>query len=182
MFEADSTKWYQIYTHSNTEKKLHGKIVNLGFEAYLPVRKIKKIWSDRSKIIEEPAFKSYIFAKLDADEMRVVERLSGFCHFVRYGNNRKSKRQNGSYFPNISDQDIQIIRSALLDCPTAVLADECKLIKNTFVRIKYGCLKGYKGKLLDDSLGGKVAISLKGLERSIIITVPTNVLEVLEKA
>ena len=71
----NKNKWYQIYTQPNAEKILYNKICAYGVQAFLPIRIVKRQWSDRVKTIKEPAFKSYIFAKLNYDEMRFVERL-----------------------------------------------------------------------------------------------------------
>jgi len=179
MLVADEN-WYQIYTRSNAEKKLYEKIIALGATAFLPLRKVRKQWSDRIKTIEEPAFKSYIFAKLSVAQMRMVERLSEFCYFVSYGSRSKSGIQRyGKFFPAISDHDIDTIANVLAAFPSTELLDKSKLAKGTMVQINQDSLKGYQATLLADPKGNKVAIDIKGLEQSLVMTVPVALLTVV---
>ena len=43
----------------STEKKI---------ESYCPLNKVRKKWSDRMKTVEEPLFKSYVFARVNDEE------------------------------------------------------------------------------------------------------------------
>ena len=170
-------KWYQIYTKSNSEKVLYKKITELGFEAYLPIRKLKKQWSDRVKVIEEPAFKSYMFVKLYSEEMRLVERFSEFCYFVAYGNKNKSNQSiSERFFPQISDQTLNTIAEILELFPEAKLQQK-KLQKGERVTIVSGSLSGYQGILVESSTGKKVVVELDGLEQSLLITIPLSLLQ-----
>ena len=170
-------KWYQIYTQPNAEKKLYNKILSYGFHAFLPIRLIKRQWSDRVKTIEEPAFKSYIFAKLNYNEMRCVERLSQFCYYVSYGGTINSAGQKSDkIYPYITDKTVEQIAMVLTEHPQAIMEDN-KLIKGDKIEITEGSLKKYQGNLLCSPSGNKVALKLYGLKQSLIITVPVALLK-----
>ena len=171
--DINEDKWYLIYTKFNAEKKLYEKIINRGILAYLPIRKIKRKWNDRFKIIEEPAFESYIFAKLNYDSMHQVEQLSGFMFFVSYGggNNKIDK-----CFPHITDTTIWQIAKILTEYPQASLKHNT-LIQGDKVEITKGSLINYQGILTTDPEGDKVAIKIKGLDQSLMITVPMSLLK-----
>lgn len=171
--QINEHKWYLIYTKFNAEKKLYEKIINRGILAYLPIRKIKRKWNDRFKIIEEPAFESYIFAKLNYDSMHQVEQLSGFMFFVSYGggNNKIDK-----CFPHITDTTIWQIAKILTEYPQASLKHNT-LIQGDKVEITKGSLINYQGILTTDPEGDKVAIKIKGLDQSLMITVPMSLLK-----
>ena len=175
--QTNENKWYLIYTKSNTEKKLYEKIIARGILAYLPLRKIKKKWSDRIKMCEEPAFKSYVFAKLNSETMRIVEQLSGFLFLVSYGGGKQSTEQiKNKIFPVITDLTIEQISRTLAEYPKATLIDS-SLIKGDKVEITKGSLKHYQGNLTTHPEGTKVAINLNGLKQSLIITVPMELLK-----
>ena len=174
---AIQRKWYQVYTKSNCEKKLYEKISQLGLEAYLPTRKIKKQWSDRVKVVEEPAFKSYMFVKIYSDEMRLVERFSEFCFFIAYGNNRqKNQGQSTQFFPQITDQTISTITEVLESFPEAELQQK-NFQKGERVIISAGSLSGYQGILVESPAGKKVVLEIAGLEQSLLIKVPLSLLQ-----
>ncbi|WP_332733022.1 UpxY family transcription antiterminator [Flavihumibacter sp.] len=74
--------WYAIYTKPRWEKKVHGLFQQRGIESYCPLNKVKKKWSDRVKIIEEPLFKSYLFVHIAEDQKTEVRFVDGVVNFV----------------------------------------------------------------------------------------------------
>jgi len=177
---ATEKKWYQIYTNPNCEKKLEVKMKGLGLQVYLPVREIKKQWSDRVKTVQEPAFKSYLFAKLHAEEMRLIERLSEFNHIVSYGDSKRtSERVSSRFFPSITDNTIEKISAVLAAYPQAELTQK-RFKKGERVMVTSGSLSGYQGIVVDCNTTKKVAVDLEGLEQSLLISIPEALLKCVE--
>ncbi|KIC94689.1 UpxY family transcription antiterminator [Flavihumibacter solisilvae] len=79
---SDKKTWYAIYTKPRWEKKVHDLMLRRGLESYCPLNKVRKKWSDRFKIIEEPLFKSYVFVKVSEDEKPGVRYIDGVVNFV----------------------------------------------------------------------------------------------------
>lgn len=75
-------KWYALYTKPRWEKKVHRTLQIKGVESYCPLNKVRKKWSDRIKVIEEPLFKSYLFVRLDEAEKTEVRYVDGVINFV----------------------------------------------------------------------------------------------------
>ena len=65
----DRTKphWFAVYTKSRNEKKVYERLIDEGYEAYLPLQKRLKQWSDRKKWVEEPLLRSYVFVKINRE-------------------------------------------------------------------------------------------------------------------
>jgi len=80
--KEDKKRWLVVYTKPRWEKKVHLSLVKLGIEAYCPLNKVKRKWSDRTKIIEEPLFKSYVFVKVALAEMTEVRFVDGVLNYV----------------------------------------------------------------------------------------------------
>lgn len=60
-------------------------MVDRGVESYCPLNKVRKKWSDRYKMVEEPLFKSYVFVRIaDAQktEVRMVEGVVNFVYWL----------------------------------------------------------------------------------------------------
>lgn len=75
--------WYAVYTKSRTEKKVALRLKEAGIEAYCPVNKREKQWSDRRKVTEEPLFRSYVFVNIDLEKQSAtVRRTLGVVNFV----------------------------------------------------------------------------------------------------
>ena len=95
--------WYAVYTKPRWEKKVHQLILDKGMESYCPLNKVRKKWSDRYKIVNEPLFKSYVFVRLSEEEKTTVRMVNGVVNFV-YWNGKPAR---------IRDQEISIIKKFL---------------------------------------------------------------------
>lgn len=75
-------RWLVVYTKPRWEKKVHASLVRKGIEAYCPLNKVRRKWSDRMKTIEEPLFKSYVFVKVEDTGMTDVRFVDGVLNYV----------------------------------------------------------------------------------------------------
>ena len=78
--QADKN-WYVLYTKPRHEKKVAEHLSEAGYSTYCPLYKVKRQWSDRTKVVEEPLFRSYIFIHI---EDRKREEVFAFPGTVRY--------------------------------------------------------------------------------------------------
>ena len=78
--QADKN-WYVLYTKPRHEKKIAERLTGAGYTTYCPLYKVKRQWSDRTKVVEEPLFRSYIFIHIE-DHKR--EEVFTFPGTVRY--------------------------------------------------------------------------------------------------
>ena len=74
--------WFVIYTKSRNEKKVAELLQKNGVEVFCPLVKLKKNWSDRTKIVETPLFNSYVFVNLSEKDRNVVFNVPGVIRFV----------------------------------------------------------------------------------------------------
>lgn len=77
--------WYALYTKSRHEKSVYEELCKRRIESFLPTRVVKRRWSDRTKVIEEPLFKSYLFVKTDPLHKTDVLTIKGSVKFVSAG-------------------------------------------------------------------------------------------------
>ena len=62
-------------------------MVKKSIEAYLPLVKERRKWSDRKKWVELPLFSSYLFAKIELKESIYVLQTHGVSTIVRFNGN-----------------------------------------------------------------------------------------------
>jgi transcription antitermination factor NusG len=79
---AEEKHWYALYTKPRWEKKVSRILTERGFESYCPVNKVRRKWSDRIKMIEEPLFKSYVFIRVNEQFQQEVRMVPGIMNFV----------------------------------------------------------------------------------------------------
>jgi transcription antitermination factor NusG len=77
-----TAKWFAIYTRPRWEKKVNGLLLQKGIECYCPLNKVRRKWSDRIKVVEEPLFKSYVFVKVTDEQRTNVRMTNGVVNFV----------------------------------------------------------------------------------------------------
>jgi len=82
MKEQITKKWLVVYTKPRWEKKVNTSLVKKRIEAYCPLNKVRRKWSDRMKTIEEPLFKSYVFVKVEDAGMTEVRFVDGVLNYV----------------------------------------------------------------------------------------------------
>ena len=73
--------WYVLYTKPRNEKKVAQRLSEAGYTVYCPLQKVRRQWSDRTKVVEEPLFKSYLFIQIE-DHRR--DEVFTFPGTVRY--------------------------------------------------------------------------------------------------
>lgn len=133
-----SSKWLAIYTRPRWEKKVDILLKEKGFESYCPLNKVRRKWSDRIKLVEEPLFKSYVFVKVDDAGRSMVRMTSGVINFV-YWDGKPAV---------IKDKEIGVIRR-FLDEHENVEVQPMNLEVNQRVKITHGPLMDQEGRVMD---------------------------------
>jgi transcription antitermination factor NusG len=133
-----SKKWLAIYTRPRWEKKVNQLLTEKGFESYCPLNKVKRKWSDRIKVVEEPLFKSYVFVKVAEDDRSEVRMTSGAINYV-YWNGKPAV---------IKEKEIAAIRRFLNEYEY-VEARPMDVKVNQRVRIINGTFMDQEGKVLE---------------------------------
>lgn len=131
-------KWLAVYTRPRWEKKVNQLLSEKGLESYCPLNKVRRKWSDRVKLVEEPLFKSYVFVKVTDEDRTSVRMTNGVINFI-YWNGKPAV---------IKEKEIIAIRRFLNEYEN-VEARPSQLKVNQRVRITKGTLMDQEGKVLD---------------------------------
>jgi transcription antitermination factor NusG len=131
-------KWYVIYTRPRWEKKVYSLLTAKAIESYCPLNKVRRKWSDRIKLVEEPLFKSYLFVKTDEEGRLPVRMTDGVVNFV-YWNGKPAI---------VKEKEIQTIKKFLNE------HEQVELVRMDFkpndkVVITSGPLMDKEGKVLE---------------------------------
>ena len=78
---SQNLPWYVLYTKPRNEKKVAQRLSEAGYNVYCPLQKVRRQWSDRTKVVEEPLFTSYLFIQIE-DSRR--DEVFSFPGTVRY--------------------------------------------------------------------------------------------------
>ena len=160
--------WYALYTKPRNEKKAFESLGEAGIEAYLPLIKTLKQWSDRKKWVEEPLFRSYIFVHIDKSDYFKVLNVFGIVRYITFEGKAVA----------IPENQIQAIKQyvgkdfePLDETKEFSIGDKVEVVK--------GSLMGLQGRLVSIKNKQKVKIEIEAIAQSVYVSVPKSFLEIL---
>ncbi len=153
-----SYRWYPVSTRSRAEKKVYEALERKNIQAYLPLKKSLKQWSDRKKIVEEPLIKSYLFVYISAKEYVEVLRINGIARFLYFSGKIAS----------IPDQQIQDLK-LLLATDADLEVFEMDIQPGQRVKIKAGPFQGMLAEMVSIQNKQRVILRLQHMGYAIHI-------------
>ncbi len=135
--KMEKRRWYAVYTKPRWEKKVYQLLQQKGIESYCPLNKVRRKWSDRIKMVEEPLFKSYVFVQVAEEEKTMVRMTNGIVNFV-YWLGKPAV---------IKDREVELIKRFLNE-HESVEAQSINVDKNSRVKIESGVFMNLEGKVI----------------------------------
>jgi len=165
--DLNTKKWYAAYVASRQEKIACKLLFEKGTEAYLPLVKTMRQWSDRKKMVEFPLLSGYLFVHIAPVEKETVLQTRGIVRFVR------------------SEGKDAIIRSEEIDRLKQLIELGYHLeafgIKRNYkegekVKITSGALKNIEGYVVENKEGRFIDVLLESIGQSIRVKLPEEIL------
>ena len=164
--------WHALYVHSRAEKKVYERLVEMGFEAYLPLITKMKQWSDRMKKVEEPLFKSYLFVRSDEKRHFEILSLPGVTRFVSFEHKAVVVPENQ-------------IKAVMKYCDDYVEEEKetetIELHEGQLVRITSGELMGLIGRLAPINNKKRLIVYIESVGHYIPINIPRTKVEPVQE-
>lgn len=158
--------WYAIYTRSRYEKKVFSELIARGIDAYLPLNRTLRRWSDRKVWVEEPYIRSYVFVNVDANKYALALQVTGAVKYIFFEGKPAI----------IPDWQIELLKKAL------EIGKDYEITNKAFapgdkVMISRGAFINFSGELLETQGKHKVIIRIDHIGHSILLTIPLSYLE-----
>ena len=158
--------WYAVYTRPRAEKQVYERLLEKGIEAYLPLQKKLRQWSDRKKWVETPLFSSYVFVKIDRRFYDSVLQTHGVVKYITF-------EGKAATIPQEQIDNLRIIVDSNADVETSWQ----KYKKGEKVTVNGGALKGLSGELISDGGRRKVLVRVDRLDQNLVVEVPLALIE-----
>jgi transcription antitermination factor NusG len=162
------SKWYAVYTRPRFEKQVLKSLVDQGIEAYLPLIKTMRQWSDRKKIVEVPLFSSYVFVHIDRSLYDQVLQTHGAVKYITFEGKAAS-------IPSNQIDKLKII----VDSNEKVESTWETRHRGDQVIVSAGSLKGLQGELITKGDRKKVLVRIHGLDQNLIVEVHSSLIELV---
>jgi transcription antitermination factor NusG len=166
LINPNEPRWYAAYTKSRTEKKILARLMETGFEAYLPIRRKRHQWSDRLKWVEEPLIKSYIFIRVNEKDYYNAINTQGLVCYVTF---------EGKAAP-IPDRQIEVLKMLLNEGAEMEVTNERIAAGEKIIVIK-GPLVGMPGEMVEYRGKKKVLVRLGSTGTNILVTIDLELIE-----
>lgn len=164
---AMEKKWLVFYTKSRAEKKTLEYLHKFGFEAWLPMHKVVRQWSDRKKKMEVPLFNSYIFVKDMEANIQEIVKVPGISWNIRHNGKPAVLR----------DAEFQTIQRFLESGLTIEIGSSLELEKGDKVEVMDGPLKGAVGFLSGTYNEQKFIIEVESIDQVMRVNVDKGLLK-----
>jgi transcription antitermination factor NusG len=155
----ESSRWHAVYTKPRWEKKVNALLAAKGIVTYCPLNRVRRKWSDRIKMVEEPLFKSYVFVQINSAELSIVRMTNGVLNYV-YWNGKPAI---------IKDAEIDTIKKFMNEYEQ-VEARPFVVETNQRVRIDAGLLMQKEG-IVQKVMHNKVEVIIESLGYLLVATV-----------
>ncbi len=157
--------WYPLYTKSRYEKKAYDQLIKSGYEAFLPLQKTIRQWSDRKKTVELPLISSYVFVRIPRNKLYDVVNIYGISRYISFNGQPAIVRDN----------EIELLKLAL-ENKNEIEVKDGFLKVGAEVKFSTGVFKGFSGKVIKQSNKNKLLIELESMGKTILITVDKSYL------
>ena len=162
-------KWIAVYTKSRHEKVVIKELENKNIEAYCPMFKERRQWSDRKRWVEFPLFRSYVFAKIELKNSIYILQAMGVHHIIKFQGN----------ISIIPDEIIQNIKS-MIDGGFTVEQVEY-FVKGDEVKVVDGPLKGMEGIVVKIKNENKLVLKVAAIQQAIAVQIHPGYLKPKKK-
>lgn len=152
-------RWFALTVKHQHERGVQAALASCEIEAFVPVYRARRPWSDRVKEVEAPLFPGYVFGCFPARERVRVLNTPGVGRIVGFG---------GVPMP-VADEEIANIRAALGS--HLALRPWPFLKTGDRVRVERGPLRGVEGRLLREKNGLRLVIGVELLQRAMAVEV-----------
>jgi transcription antitermination factor NusG len=155
----EASPWYALTVKHQHERTIEMALVDRGFEAFSPMYRSRRQWSDRTKEIELPLFAGYVFCRFPCEARIQVLNTPAIWRIVEFGGRPSA----------VSDAEIETLR--------AIVASELHirpwphLKPGDRVRIERGPLRGVEGVLMREKDALELIVGVDLLQRFVAVQI-----------
>lgn len=165
----EDLKWYVMYTTSRSEKKVANRLLERGWEVYLPIVEELRQWSDRKKKVQKALFNGYVFVKTRRDQLWECLQVPGAVKFVHFSGEHAT----------IDERVIDVIKR-VVETGVDIETDGSEIAPGEQVKVIAGPLQHMTGECIEKGNKDYFVIRVPGIDQNMLINVPRKFLEVVK--
>jgi transcription antitermination factor NusG len=170
MLFSDTGPWFALQVVPRHEKSVDKILEYRGYTHFLPTYRVRRRWSDRVSVVEEPLFPGYVFCRSQSNLMETIRGSPGIIRIVTFG---------GRPHP-VPDEEIealqQIVRGKREYSAFRYLNVGQK------VRVISGPLTGVSGTITQFKNRDRLVISLEVIMKSVSVEIDQSEVALVQAA
>lgn len=163
--------WYAVFTKPRAEKKVLERMLDSDIEAFLPLIKTVRQWSDRKKTVQLPLIPSYVFVNIEEKNLNKTLPIPGTVNVLKHlGKPAKIKEfeiQNLKILSN-SDEKFEI-------------SNNFRVVTGDTVEVTNGPFMGLIAVCEKTSSSHRVVVKIDSLGSGFNVNIPLSFLRKIEK-
>ena len=162
-------QWIAVRSKPRAEKVALKQLEKKGMQAYLPLVRQKRKWSDRMKWVELPLLPGYLFAKVELKKSLFVLQTHGVSTVVKFGD------------------EVAVVQESVVTSIRLALEGGYELEPTEYftngdeVEVIEGPMKGMKGIVSAIKGVEKLIIKIDALQQAISVHIETKFLQSVRK-
>jgi len=166
----EQKNWYAIFTKPRAEKKVLQRMLENDIDAFLPLTKTIRQWSDRKKTVELPLISSYVFVNLEEEELYKTLPIPGTVNVLKHlGKPAK-----------IRDEEIENLKILSSNTKDFEISNYTKVIQGDAVEVTKGPFMGLIATCEKTSSGHRVIVKIDSLGSCFNVNIPLSFLRKIE--
>ena len=161
--------WIVVRSKPRSEKIAYAQLKEKGIEAYLPLLKERRKWSDRKKWVEFPLFSSYLFAKIEIKNSIFVLQTNGISSLVKFGEE----------IAIVQDEVVNAIKLAINGGYQLTPAEY--FIAGNAVEVIEGPMRGVKGIVAQLKGKDRLVIKIDAIQQALSIDIDTRFIKNIKR-
>lgn len=158
--------WHALYVNSRAEKKIGEVLWAKNIEAYVPLIKTMRQWSDRKKIVEFPLINGYVFVRCMLNQYDQILKTKGVVNFVK----------SEGKIAIVRDVEIERLKQLVkLGYHLEALSINQVYKEGDRVKISSGALKGIEGFVTQQKENRCIEVLLESIGQCIRVRLPPEI-------
>ncbi len=160
-----SASWFALTVKPQHERTVAEQLQVKSLEAYVPLYRSRRRWSDRIKTLDLPLFPRYVFCRFDPERRAAVLKTAGVLTIVGF---------NGKPCP-VSDEEIDAVKTMVSSGMPIQVWPYVRTGQR--VRIRQGAMAGLEGILVREKAAYRIVVNVELLNRGVSVEIERDLVE-----
>lgn len=163
--------WYAIFTKPRSEKKVLQRMLDHEMDAFLPLIKTIRQWSDRKKTLEVPLIPSYVFVRMEERDLYKTLPIQGTVNVLKHLG-RPAK---------IRDVEIENLRILSGNGENHQVSNKIDISSGDEVEVINGPFMGLIATCINDGKNHRVIVNIDAIGSCFNVNIPMSFLRIIKK-